>query len=97
MFGIRIPTLSQVFGGGGSNKKQSSPAPAPAPAPAAAPPPPPPPSRRFSYDEPASFDFSDPLNPKKVGNKRSILAGETGGYNPATGQQALGGMRSLLG
>jgi hypothetical protein len=102
MFGFRIPTISQLVGGGSNKKKASAPAAAPAPAaPAAASAAaatPRPPSRRFSYDEPATYDFADPNNPKKNNHRRTLLAGDTGGYNPATsGNSSLGGMRSLLG
>ena len=44
--------------------------------------------------DPAS---EDERKRKMGGNRGSLLAGNTGGYNPATGGGRLGGMRSLLG
>jgi hypothetical protein len=41
---------------------------------------------------------SDPRQKKMGGQRGSLMAGNTGGYNPATGGGRLGGaMRSLLG
>jgi len=53
-------------------------------------------SKRFKYDAPQAIDYGDEETKKKRGQRKTLLAGETGGYNPATGQQTLG-IRSLLG
>jgi hypothetical protein len=89
-----------------NQKPVSTPAPkpvaklAPAPAPAVTPAPAAPPAARMAFDAPATIDFGDVTadpRQKKGSMRRTLLAGETGGFNPATGGSTLGGMRSLLG
>jgi hypothetical protein len=44
-----------------------------------------------------ALDGEDERKRRMGGSRGSLLAGNTGGYNPATGGGRLGGMRSLLG
>jgi hypothetical protein len=78
------------FGGGG--KKQKMPKmemPAMPPLPPPPPPPPPPPEvQNISASDAANQQRKSAI--KREGYRKSILAGETGGYsNPATGSQSL--------
>jgi hypothetical protein len=86
------------FGGGGSPKPPKMPAmqmpamPAPVkmPEPPAPPPPPPPPPEAQNMSASDAAQQQRVAAGKREGYRKSILAGETGGYvNPATGSGSL--------
>jgi hypothetical protein len=83
-------------GGGGKGKKMKQPKMQMPPMPAmpAPPPPPPPPPEAQNMSAADAADQQRQAASKRRGYRKSILAGETGGYtNPATGA----GPNSLLG
>jgi hypothetical protein len=78
------------FGGGGKGPKAPKMSMPSMPAMPAPPPPPPPPPevQNISASDAANQQRADAA--KRSGYRKSILAGETGGYsNPATGSQSL--------
>lgn len=60
------------------------------------PPPPPPPPEQQNMGANDAANQQREAAARRQGVRRSILAGDTGGYNPVTGSGALG-QRSILG
>jgi hypothetical protein len=84
-------TCRACFGGGGGKKPKAPAMPAmPMPAMPKPPPPPPPPPEAQLMGANDAADQQRTAASKRDGYRRTILAGETGGYvNPATGSGSL--------
>jgi len=92
-------TCRRYFGGGGKKPKAPKmpamhmppmPAPVQMPAPPAPPPPPPPPPEAQNMSASDAAEQQRQAAAKRSGYRKTILAGETGGYNnPVTGPSSL--------